>query len=155
MVRPGIAVYGYRPSPAVRPEPPLEPCLRLVARLLQVKTVPAGTGAGYGLEHTFESESTVGLVPIGYADGYPRVLGGRSVVRVAGRVAPVCGRVSMDQITVDLSAVPEARVGDEVEIVAADPAAPNSLESLARLAGTIPYELTCRLGSRALRRLVD
>ena len=76
-------------------------------------------------------------------------------MRVGGHDAPVRGRVSMDQVIIDLSDCPEARVGDEVEIISPDPAAPHSAENLARLAGTIPYEITCLLGRRARRVLVD
>ncbi len=155
MVRPGISVYGYRPSAEVANPLPLEPCLRVTARLLQVKTVPAGTATGYGLEHTFERPARIGLVPVGYGDGYPRALGNRGQMRILGREVPVRGRVSMDQVVIELTEVPAARAGDEVEVVAADPAAPNSLERLARLAGTIPYELTCALGPRCRRRLVE
>ena len=155
MVRPGIAVYGYQPSDAMTHRLPLRPALRVTGKLMQIKTVPAGSRCGYGLTHTFRRDSRVGLVPVGYADGYLRCFSGRTTMRVAGRDVPVCGRVSMDQTTIDLTDVPAAQVGDEVEIISADPAAPHSVECLARLAGTIPYEITCRLGPRVRRVLVD
>jgi alanine racemase len=154
LVRTGIAVYGYRPSGHLPSCPDLKPVLRLQARLMQVKTVPAGSGTGYGLDHTFERESRVGLVPIGYGDGYLRSLGGRAILRIRDRVVPVCGRVAMDQIVVDLTELEEVSVGQEIEVVAADAAAANSVEALAALAGTIPYEILCRLGQRIERRLV-
>jgi len=94
-------------------------------------------------------------VPIGYADGYLRCLSNAATVRIGGRDVPVRGTVSMDQTIVDLTDAPEARVGDEVEIISPDPKAPNSVENLARLAGTIPYEITCRIGLRVRRVLVD
>ncbi len=152
LVRPGLAIYGYRGSDD---GPSLAPCLRLTARLMQIKTVPAGTATGYGLEHTFERRSRIGLVAIGYADGYPWALGNRAVMRLGGRPAPVRGRISMDQTVIDLTELPSAAVGDEVEVIAAQPAAPNSVEALARLAGSVPYELLCRLGPRAERVLTD
>ena len=155
MVRPGIALYGYQPSDQMRVKLPLRPALRLTAPLTQVKSLPAGSRCGYGLRHTFARESCVGLVPVGYGDGYFRCLTGKAAVRVRGRMAPVRGTVSMDQIIVDLTDVPGAAVGDEVEILSPDPAAPHSVENLARLAGTIPYEVTCRLGHRVRRVLVD
>jgi len=155
MVRPGIAVYGYQPSDAMHRKLPLRPALRLVGRLMQTKTLPAGSSCGYGLTHTFRRDSVVGLVPIGYGDGYLRCLSNRTSVRIAGRDVPICGRVSMDQTIVDLTDAPSARVGDEVEIISNDPSAPHSVENLARLAGTIPYEITCRLGRRVKRILVD
>ncbi len=155
MVRPGIAVYGYQPSAELARPLALEPCMRVVARLLQVKEVPAGTATGYGLEHVFERRSRIGLLPVGYGHGYLRALGNRARMRLGGHEVPVRGRVSMDQVVVDLTGLPEPRAGDEVEVVAAEPQAPNSLEALARLAGTIPYELTCAIGPRVERRLVD
>ncbi len=154
LVRPGIAVYGIRPSAAVG-DGALRPALRLKGRLMQVKTVPAGTGCSYGLEYTFTRESRVGLVPVGYADGYLFALGGRASVRVRGADAPVRGRVTMDQIVVDLTAIPGAAVGEEVEILSPHAADPHSAEGLARLAGTIPYEILTRLGTRVRRVLVD
>lgn len=154
MVRPGIAVYGYQPSDEMRQVLPLRPAMRLTGRLMQVKYLPAGATCGYGRTYTMPRDGRVGLVPIGYGDGYPRCLSNRSAVRIAGQWALLRGRVSMDQIIVDLSDIPRAAVGDEVEIISNDPAAPNSVENLARLAGTIPYEITCRLGRRVRRTLV-
>jgi len=155
MVRPGIAVYGYQPSDEMHVRLPLQPCLRLTGRLMQVRPMPAGSRCGYGLRHTFERDSRVGLVPVGYADGYLRCLTNKTVMRVRGQLVPARGTISMDQTIVDLTDVPSAAVGDEVEIISPDPADPHSVENLARLAGTIPYEITCRLGDRVRRRLVE
>ena len=155
MIRPGIALYGYAPSDQMLHRLPLRPALRLTGRLMQRKVLPAGSRCGYGLTHVFPKDTPVGLVPVGYADGYVRSLSGRATMRVRGQDVPVRGRISMDQVIIDLSDVPAAAVGDEVEILSNDPANPHSVESLARLAGTIPYEITCRLGDRARRVLVD
>ena len=153
MVRPGIALYGYQPSDRMQRRLPLKPVLRLTGPLLQIKTLPAGSSCGYGLTHTFAQATRVGIVPIGYADGYFRCLSNRACMRLRGHAAPVRGNISMDQTIIDLANVPQAQVGDEVEVISADPAAPNSVENLARLAGTIPYEITCRLGPR-IRRIL-
>ena len=155
MVRTGIAVYGYQPSEQMRRRLCLRPALRLVGRLLQVKDVQAGSSCGYGQTYVFPRDTRVGRVPIGYGDGYSRSWSNRATVRVHGCDCPVRGRVSMDQIVVDLGGCPQARVGDEVEIISPDPAAPRSVENLARLAETIPYEVTCRLGGRVERVLVE
>ncbi|MBL7134869.1 MAG: alanine racemase [Phycisphaerae bacterium] len=155
MVRPGIAIYGYQPSDQMQTKLPFRPALRLTGRLMQVKDVAAGSSCGYGLTYTFERAGRVGLVPVGYADGYMRSLSNKATMRVRGRDVPIRGRVSMDQTIIDLTEVSEARVGDEVEIISPDPQAPHSVVNLAHLAGTIPYEITCRLGRRVHRMLVD
>lgn len=155
MVRAGIAVYGYAPAEDMPDAPPLRPALRLTAPLMQARPVPAGSRCGYGLTHRFPRETRIGLVPAGYADGYPRCLSNRSSMRVGGRDVPVVGRVSMDQTILDLSAAPHAGVGDEVEVISDDPSVPHSVEALARLAGTISYEIISRLGRRVRRVAVE
>ena len=155
MVRPGIAVYGCHPSDVLRDRVELKPCLSVKARLIAVKHVPKGSRSGYGLTHEYTRDSRVAVVPIGYGDGYFRSLSNRAVVRIAGMDAPVCGRVSMDQMTVDVTDIANVRVGDEVEIISSDPQAPNCVENLARLADTIPYEITCHLGHNMRHVLVD
>lgn len=156
MIRPGIAIYGYSPSDQLQSRLDLKPCMQIVASIQEIKRVPRGARSGYGLSTTFERDTRIGIVPVGYADGYPRSHSNCSQVCVHGVPVDVRGRVSMDQIVIDLGDVPQAHVGDEVEIVSIDPAAPNSIENLARLADTIPYELTCRLnGPRTQRVAAD
>jgi len=154
MVRPGIAAYGYQPSDEMHTRLPLQPCLRLTGRLMAIRPMPAGSRCGYGLRYTFTRPSRVGLVPVGYADGYLRCLTNKTAMRIRGQLVPACGTISMDQTIIDLTDVPSAAVGDEVEIISPDPTDPHSVEGLARLAGTIPYEITCRLGDRVRRKLV-
>lgn len=155
MVRPGIAVYGCHPSTELIHPVELKPCMAVKAKLIAVKHIRKGQSSGYGLTHEYAKDSRVGVVPIGYGDGYFRSLSNQAVVSVHGSEAPVRGRVSMDQITIDLTDIPSAQVGDEVEIISSDPSAPNSVENLARLADTIPYEITCRLGHEIRHVLVD
>ena len=155
MVRVGLALYGCYPAPGMERALDLRPVLRLTAQLLEIKTVAEGSRTGYGLTHTFSRESRIGLVSIGYADGYPRALGDRATMRVRSHDVPVCGVISMDQVVVDLSAVAGAQVGDEVEVVSDEPGSPHSLEHLASLAGTIPYEIVCGLGPRVERRVLE
>ena len=155
MVRPGIALYGYQPSDQMHTRLSLRPALRLTGHLVQVKAISAGTRCGYGHTHEFSRDGRVGLVPVGYGDGYLRSLSNRATMRIGGRDVPVCGLVSMDQTIVDLTDLPEAAVGDEVEIFCPDPVAPHSVEKLARLGGTISYEILTRLGNRIRRVLVE
>ncbi|MCP4204063.1 MAG: alanine racemase [bacterium] len=153
-IRPGLAVYGCQPAEHLGERHDLRPALALKSHLMQIKSVEKGEGCGYGMTYRFERRGRIGLVPIGYADGYLRSLGNRATMRVRGVEVPVRGTVAMDQTIVDLTDLPEASVDDEVEIIAANAEAGNSVEHLARLAGTIPYEILTRLGSRIERRLV-
>jgi alanine racemase len=155
MVRPGIALYGIDPFGAPSLDRPLRPALRWVAPLVGIKTVRQGTGVGYGQTWLADRDTRIGLVPVGYADGYPRCYSNRAVVMVHGRPAPVVGRISMDLTTIDLGDVPAAGVGDEVTLLDPDPLSPASVYALARWGETIPYEVLCRIGPRVRRVAVE
>ncbi len=155
MVRPGVSVFGYQPARQVRNKLPLRPALRLTAPLMQVKKVSPDQRVGYGLTYRFAGPGRIGLVPVGYGDGYLRCHSNRATMRVAGRDVPVRGRVSMDQTIVDLTDVPEAKVADEVQIISTDPSSPHSVQNLAALANTIPQEITSRLGGRVRKVLAE
>ena len=154
MVRPGLAVYGYHSCTGSENLLSLKPCLRVTAPLMHIKDVAAGNSCGYGLTFTFSNDGRVGRVPIGYGDGYLRCLSNQAMVRIKGKDVPLCGRVSMDQLIINLSDVLDIAVGDEVEIISDDSSAPNSVENLARLAGTIPNEITCGLRSERMGRKI-
>ncbi len=167
MVRPGLALLGYGAEalidgPASSDIPPLRPVVRWVSTINHAARYPAGRRVGYGGTYTLPRESVLGVVPVGYGDGYPMGLsGGGASVRVRlieggpWYVAAVLGRVNMDQLVVDLTDVKGATLdmlrGGEVEIYSDDPAAPNAVPRLAGLAGTHPYELLCRLSPRLAR----
>ncbi|HEY7116110.1 MAG TPA: alanine racemase [Tepidisphaeraceae bacterium] len=155
MVRPGIALYGIDPSLAPSSERSLKPVMKWTAPLVQIQSVSAGTPVGYGQTWRATRDTRIGLVPIGYADGYPRCLSNAGVMIVQGRPCPVVGRVSMDLTTIDLSNVPHAVPGDEVTILDNDPLSPASVYELARLANTIPYEITAGIGQRIHRVAVE
>jgi alanine racemase len=117
--------------------------------------VKKGTCVGYAQTWRAERDTRVGLVPVGYADGYPRCYSNRASVLVHGRPAPVVGRISMDLTTIDLGSIPSAGVGDEVTLLDSDPLSPVSVYELAKWADTIPYEVFCRIGQRVKRVAVD
>ncbi|HUX13242.1 MAG TPA: alanine racemase [Spirochaetia bacterium] len=150
MVRPGILVYGYYPSEEQERILPVKPVMELESRIVFVKSVPAGTGISYGLTHHTDRATYIGTVPIGYADGYSRLLSNRSRVLVNGRSVPVVGRICMDQCMIDLGAVPAAKLYDRVVLFGHDPAGPDA-EELSRTIGTIPYEVTCGVSKRVPR----
>lgn len=154
MVRAGIIIYGLYPSTEVeRQEIKLEPVMRFVTHVAYVKKVPAGYGIGYG--HTFVTSrpTMVATLPVGYGDGYPRHLSNRGLVGINGKVAPVIGRVCMDQIMIDVTDLPPIEVGDEVVIFGREQDGITA-EVLAELAGTIDYELVTMVSSRVPRRYI-
>jgi alanine racemase len=178
MIRIGQAWAGYGPESIVGGRvlgdaDRLMPCLTWSSEIVQLKTIDPGVSVGYGSTWTARRRSLIGLVPIGYADGYPLALSSPNGSREPARVAlvsesadgvtryeaPVVGRVNMDQITIDLtglrsaddSRAPVVRVGTPVELITPDRAASNHLPRLAALAGTNPYEILCRLNPRIRR----
>ena len=155
MVRPGLALYGIDPVGRPCMDRALRPALKWTAPLVGVKSVPKGTGVGYGQTWTANRDTRIGLVPVGYADGYPRCFSNRAVTMVHGRPAPVVGRISMDLTTIDLGDIPGAAVGDEVTLLDPDPLSPASAYALAKWADTIPYEVFCRIGPRVKRVAVE
>ena len=155
MVRPGLALYGYPPARHLGGDMGLKPVLRLVSRLASVKDIPAGHGVGYGETHTTVRPTRLGIVPVGYFDGYVRALSNISVVSTASGDAPVIGRISMDQLAVDLTDLPGVGPGAEIGLIDDDSGRPNSVVGLADRLETIPYEVTCLLGPRICRVSTD
>jgi alanine racemase len=155
MVRPGISLYGI--DPLCRPclDRPLRPAMKWTAPLVGIRSVPAGVTIGYGQTYTSPTPMRLGLVPVGYADGYMRQFSNRAQVIVQGKPASVVGRVSMDFLTIDLTENQPASIGDEVTLLDDDPLSPASIYKLAELAETIPYEICCRVGPRVRRIVVD
>jgi alanine racemase len=157
LVRPGLAVYGLSPVPDVGSPADfgLVPAMTLSARLVLVKDVDAGQGVSYGHTYTTTHRTTLGLVPIGYADGVPRHASGRGPVQLAGRRLQVAGRVCMDQFVVDLGRVDDgARAGDEVVLFGPGTKGEPTAQDWAVAAGTIDYEIVTRVGARVPRQYV-
>ncbi|WNB86035.1 alanine racemase [Cellulomonas sp. ATA003] len=162
LVRPGLAVYGLSPVPALGGPGAygLTPAMTLEAELATVKRVPAGHGVSYAHAYVTPAETVLGVVPIGYADGVPRHASGSlpdhpgGPVQVGGRRSAVAGRVCMDQFVLDLG--PDARdvAGDRVELFGTGAAGGPTAEDWARAAGTISYEIVTRVGARVPREYV-
>lgn len=156
MVRPGIMVYGFKPSPHVSDAFAVEPALTLKSRIVFLKTVRKGTTLGYGRTYSVPRDnSVVATVPIGYADGYNRLLSNRGPVLLGGRRYTVSGRVSMDQITIDLGPGADAHVGDEVVLIGRQATEEIGAQHLADMLGTIVHEVTCSLSKRVPRTWID
>ena len=155
MVRPGLALYGIDPTGRPSVDRFLRPALRWTAPIVSTIAITPGTTVGYGQTWKSSRDTRIGVVPVGYADGYPRCFSNRAVVMLHGRPAPVVGRVSMDLTTIDLVDHPHATVGDEVTLLDSDPLSPASVYRLAEWADTIPYEVLCRIGPRVHRVAMD
>ncbi len=154
-VRPGLMLYGVHPGPAVGAGVDLRPVLSLTTRILLLKRVPPGMPISYGRTFVTRRDSLIAVLPIGYADGYPRALSNAGRVLVRGRAAPVVGRVCMDLTMVDVTDVPGAAEGDEAVVIGAQGAAAITAEDVAAGAGTIAYEILCGIGPRVPRRYLD
>ena len=155
LIRVGLGMYGYRPSDQIELPSGAGPIMRLTSHLILVKDLPAGHAVGYGATFVTPRPTCVGIVPIGYADGYLRSLSNRAGMEVNGHWAPVIGNISMDLTILDVTDVPGVRTGDPVVVLDHRPDCRNSVESIARLLGTIPYEITCLLGDRIHRVAVQ
>jgi len=156
MVRPGIALYGYSRSPS--PEtahgaaaPLLRPVLSWKTRVITVKDVPAGQAIGYGGTFITQERSRIAVLPVGYADGFHRLLSNRGRVIIRGEYAPVAGRVSMDLTTVDVTQIPGIEIGDEVILIGRTNGKNVDAREHARICETIPYEITCSISKRVPR----
>ena len=148
MVRAGIGLYGYAPAGMAAPIP-LTPILTLAAPLVSVKKVPAGTPIGYGGTYVTARETTVGILPLGYADGIPRLAGAHGCrVSRGEKTAPVIGRVCMDQTLLDLTEC-GGSIGDTVTVYGSTPGV--RLTDWAERLGAIPYELLTAIGARVRR----
>jgi len=161
MVRPGILLYGYS-LPTMRggettseSSLPLRPVLSWKTRVLTVKDIAAGEAVGYMGTYVTKERSRIAVLPVGYADGYPRLLSNRARVIVGGEYAPVVGRVSMDLTTVDVGRIPGVAVGDEVILIGSStgPSGAKSVDAveLARLCESVPYEILCGISQRVPR----
>lgn len=161
MVRPGILLYGYSlpvmrggkiiSEPSLPLTPALTPVLTWKTRVLTVKDLAAGQAVGYMGTFVTKERSRIAVLPVGYADGYPRLLSNCARVIVRGEYAPVVGRVSMDLTTVDVGHIPGIAVGDEVTLIGTSNSKNVDAVELARLCDTVPYEILCGISQRVPR----
>jgi alanine racemase len=151
VVRCGIALYGLRPSSEVEPTIPLRPAMALKSRVARVRTLPAGSSISYGCTYTTREPTRVALVPVGYGDGYHRLISNRGQVLVRGQRAPIVGRVCMDQFVVQVSDIPNVQQDDEVVLLGRQGDDEISAEEVATWAGTINYEVTTSILPRVTR----
>lgn len=147
-VRPGIMLYGASPLIASTAEADsLKPVMTLISSVIAVKQLNSGDAVGYGATWVASSAGKIALVAIGYGDGYPRCLGDKANVLINGQLAPVVGRVSMDSLAIDVSGLPQVRLGDTVILWGKG----LPIEEIAAKANTISYELLCNITQRVPR----
>ncbi|UCD38047.1 MAG: alanine racemase [Fidelibacterota bacterium] len=154
MVRPGLLLYGVRPSEHVKPDFEVLPVMDLKAPLVKVQAIKRGIPVGYGKTYNATEDTTTGLLQIGYADGIPVALSNKGLVLIGDSTYPIIGRVSMDLCNIDLGEDVHA-IGTEALVWGLADDDRLRVEHQARLAGTIPYELLVRVGSRVERNYVE
>lgn len=151
LVRPGIAVYGIDPGPLTARGLKVRPALSLHSQVTFLKGVREGVPVGYGSTYVTPRATMLATIPVGYNDGYPFRLSNRARVLLRGQSAPVAGTVTMDYTTVDVGHIPGVQVGDEVVLIGSNGKDAISVQELAGLLETVPYEITCSLGKRVRR----
>ncbi len=152
MVRPGIMLYGLAPSQEVDlTRVTLKPAMALKARIAMIKTIMPGATVSYGRKYEAKREITVATLPLGYADGYSRVLSHKVFALLKGKRVPVIGSICMDQCMLDVSDVLDAKEGDEVILFGSAEGQSVPVEELADIMGTINYEIVCMIGARVPR----
>ena len=151
MVRPGIMLYGYPPGHRMPERYPVQPVLSLVSRVAFLKDVPSGTSISYGRRYFTGGPARIATVPMGYGDGYSRLLTGKAEVLIRGRRYPVIGTICMDQLMVNVSGNAQIAVGDDVVFLGVSAGERITAWDVASHTGTIPYETTCALTPRVPR----
>jgi alanine racemase len=152
LVRPGLMLYGSPPSPQRTPPVDLKPVMSLEAKVLQVKRLPPGSSISYGCTYITPDWCNLAVLPVGYCNGYSRLLSNRGEVLIHGRRVPIRGRVCMNLTMVDVTGIPEVKEGDRAVLLGKDQEDQLRAEELAAWAQTISYEIYCALGAANVRR---
>lgn len=150
MVRPGIALYGSASSPDVQLSD-LRLAMAVHSRVLAVRSLPAGARVSYGGRHRLERDAKVAVVPVGYADGYPRSMSGQAQMLVRGHRCTVLGAITMDVCMLDVTDLPDLRAGERVVLMGDQGTAAIDAHELAQWAGILPYEILCGISKRVPR----
>ncbi|HEX9658453.1 MAG TPA: alanine racemase [Bacteroidota bacterium] len=154
MVRPGLMLYGYPPAVGLDKKYPLEPVMSLVSQISFLKSVEPGVSISYSRRFVTKKRTKIGTVPIGYADGYSRMLTGKTEVLVRGNRVPVVGTICMDHLMIDLGDMDSVHEGEPVTFIGKDRSDMISAWDIAEKLGTIPYEVTCMVSKRVKRIFV-
>jgi alanine racemase len=150
-VRVGLALYGLYPAEHLRNVVDLKPVMQVKARVTQVKTVPPGTGVSYGYKFIADRQIRLAVVGIGYADGIPRNLSNQMTVIIRGKRVPQIGAITMDQLMLDVSEIPDLQTGEVVTLIGQDGDLSISADDWAQSLGTISWEILCGFKHRLPR----
>lgn len=151
LVRPGILFYGVYPKRSFAADLQLKPVMSLRTRIVHLKDTPAGRAISYGRTYITQKDTKIATIPIGYADGYGRILSNKARVLVRGKSARVAGIVTMDQTLIDVGHIRGVSIGDEVVLIGRQGNSEVSIENLAKISGTIPYEILSQITDRVPR----
>lgn len=154
LVRPGIMLYGYGPAPGMAADAGLKPVMSLFSRVMFLKKVRAGSGISYGRRFVAQNDTWIATVPVGYGDGYSRMLSNKAEVIIRRRRYPVVGTICMDHSMIDVGPNCDVQVGDEVTLLGGTGDQYISAWELAEKLGTIPYEVTCMVSARVPRTVL-
>ncbi len=155
MVRPGLLLHGYTPDGLTIEDWPLKPALTIKAQISQIRELACGDTVGYGRTWQAKKAAKIATLPLGYADGLPRLLSNKGYVLVHGEKMPIIGKVCMDHIMVDISTLDDVRCGEEAVILGSQGANHLDIEQMAQKAETISYELLTRFGQRLPHYYLD
>jgi alanine racemase len=151
MVRPGIMLYGYTPRKGMTTTPPLQCVMSLVSKISFIKTVEAHTSISYNRRYFTSERTRIATVPIGYGDGYSRLLTNKAHVIITGKRFPIVGTICMDHLMVDIGNDADITVGDDVMLIGCEKSERLTAWDIAEALGTIPYEVTCNISQRVQR----
>ena len=151
MVRPGVILYGLLPSSEIKNKLDLKPSMALKTAISQIKTVDSGVRVSYGGTYETDKKTVLATLPIGYADGFFRAMSNKGFVLIGGKPAPIVGRICMDQMLVDITQNPDCSDKTVATVIGTDGGGQILAEDLARLSGTINYEIVCDIGKRVPR----
>ena len=151
LIRPGIILYGYSPNSNYKLDFDLKPVMTLKSVISMIKEIDAGDTLSYGRTYRAKEKRIIATLPIGYADGYPRVLSNKGNVIINGKLAPIVGRICMDQMTVDVTDIKDIEIGTEVTVIGKSCGISIDFDSIANACGTITYEILCNISTRVPR----
>jgi len=155
LVRPGIMLYGYYPSPETSESILIKPAMTLKSKVIMVKNIDKGVSVSYGRKYIARQETFIATIPIGYADGYNRLLSNRAKVKIRDQVYPVVGKICMDHILIDVGPNSKINIGDDVILLAPNEGEDVHMNNFCKILQTIPYEVSCRISERVPRVYVN